>query len=66
MKIIELGKALFISFSDNSTPYDFHKKVFTDAKEALSAYRKFKKVTKYKLMIWKVKACTKNGRLTWY
>ena len=49
----EIEKALFISFSDNGTPYDFDQKVFVDAKEALAAYRRFKKITKYKLMIWK-------------
>lgn len=51
---IAYPKALFISFSDNGTPYDFDNKVFIDAKKALEAYRKFKKISKYKLMIWKV------------
>ena len=60
-------KALFISFSDNGTPYDFDNKVFIDAKEALIAYRKFKKISKYKLMIWKVWAvpCSFHHGFTW-
>jgi hypothetical protein len=61
----DVKKALWISFADNGTPYDFDKKVFMDAREALAAYRKFKKITKYKLQISKVWAFYQLGRLTW-
>jgi hypothetical protein len=61
----DVKKALWISFADNGTPYDFDKKVFMNAREALAAYRKFKKITKYKLQISKVWAFYQFGRLTW-
>jgi hypothetical protein len=61
----DVKKALWISFADNGTPHDFDNKVFMDAREALAAYRKFKKITKYKLQISKVWAFYQLGRLTW-
>jgi hypothetical protein len=61
-----LGKALFISFSDNNTPYDYDNKVFLNAKEALIFYRKVKAITKYKLIICKVTAIESYGRISWY
>ncbi len=61
----EREKALWISFSDNGTPYDFHNKVFTCAEEAIEAYRKFKKITKYKVQFSKAWAFYQNERLTW-
>jgi hypothetical protein len=61
----DVKKALWIGFADNGGPHDFDKKVFMDAREALAAYRKFKKITKYKLQISKVWAFYQSGRLTW-
>lgn len=60
-------KGLWISFADNGTPYDYDKKVFTDAKEALESYRKFKKITKYKIMFCKCWAipCGFHHGYTW-
>lgn len=62
---INLEKGLWISFSDNGTPYDYDNKVFTNAKEALIAYRKFKKISKYKIQFSKCWAFYQLGRLTW-
>jgi len=61
----DVKKALWIGFADSGGPHDFDKKVFMDAREALAAYRKFKKITKYKLQISKVWAFYQLGRLTW-
>jgi hypothetical protein len=58
-----LGKALFITFADNGTPYDYHNKIFLDAREALIFYRKVKAITKYKLLIQKITAYELNGRI---
>lgn len=62
---MEQTKGLWISLSDSDTPYTYHKKVFTDAREALEAYRKFKKVSKYPIMVKKCWAFYQNNRLTW-
>lgn len=60
-------KGLWISFSDNGTPYDYDNKVFVSGKEALEAYRKFKKITKYKIIFskcWAIPVFYHHG-FTW-
>jgi len=56
-------KGLWITFSDSGTPYDFDKKIFTDPKEALESYRKFKKITKYKIQFCKCWVYYHGGRI---
>ena len=64
---MEKKKALFISFPDHGTDHDLDNKIFTNAHEALEVYRRFKKITKYKVMVMKAWAipCKYHQGFTW-